>query len=449
MKYNNENIASRKTLSDGSTKITWEGTGIAVTILPRFSQALADNRAGETGGYLLFDPVPSTDGKIPVYVGASGQSGVFERIRQHDRKAPDETIERWLYAITVTGSTNPGESATIDMSMNIEWALHRLFASKEHVSLVNKQNPSGARMLPDVIDDVTNMAEAALEIMRPFADPGQSPRMSRSNHWEQLVTMKIPELPRQPVAPEVADSETKKKTISKVKVSDLIAAGLLDVGDKLIGSLGQEGTAHAVVVDTEGRIELLHVLDSSGELMRGFSNEDTIGNSPSSKELFTPLGKDNPPNGWTFWLVDKPGSPSLSDLQRKIPSPHDQTASASQTDRMYTLKDHPKLFEQPTQGIFEAFESALRSLDARVAMVVKKNYVSYKLQTGFVNVFPLTDGIKLIVNLKFNEVEDPQKLCLDVSSQRQNGEVAIKVSDVASLDYAMTIVRQAFKKQIN
>ena len=79
----------------------------------------------------------------------------------------------------------------------------------------------------------------------------------------------------------------------------------------------------------------------------------------------------------------------------------------------------------------------------------KKLYIAHKLKTNFVDVVPQKAGLRISVNLDFDEVYDPEGICRDVTDLGRwgNGDVEIRFESLDKLDAVMEIIKQAIEKQ--
>ncbi len=116
----------------------------------------------------------------------------------------------------------------------------------------------------------------------------------------------------------------------------------------------------------------------------------------------------------------------------------------------YTIDDHPHLETGPMRDLFEEFRKAVLSLDPCISEEFLKLYVAYKAETNFVDVVPQSKRLRLSLNILFNEIIDPKKLCRDVSGLGRwgNGDVEIGLSSKDEIPYVMGLVRQAFENQM-
>lgn len=116
----------------------------------------------------------------------------------------------------------------------------------------------------------------------------------------------------------------------------------------------------------------------------------------------------------------------------------------------YTLDDHPYLQSGPLRDVFEAFRKQVVALDPCVTEEFLKLYVAYKAETNFVDIVPQAKRLRLSLNMKFPEINDPHGICKDVSGLGRwgNGDVEVGLASLEELPYVIGLVRQAFEKQM-
>ncbi len=115
---------------------------------------------------------------------------------------------------------------------------------------------------------------------------------------------------------------------------------------------------------------------------------------------------------------------------------------------IYTLADHPNL-TGATLELFEHLRKRILNLGSVVREEILKLYIAFKVDTNFVDIVPQRARLQVYLNMKFDQVVDPKKICRDVSGVGAwaNGEVRFAVATVEDLDYAMDLIRQAFDQQ--
>ena len=116
----------------------------------------------------------------------------------------------------------------------------------------------------------------------------------------------------------------------------------------------------------------------------------------------------------------------------------------------YTLVDHPYLEGGITRELFDALRVELLALDECVREEILKLYIAYKAETNFVDVVPQAKRLRLSLNMDFPEIDDPRKLCKDVTGVGRwgNGDVEVFLEKLEDLPYIMGLVRQSLEKQL-
>jgi len=137
-------------------------------------------------------------------------------------------------------------------------------------------------------------------------------------------------------------------------------------------------------------------------------------------------------------------SPKLSD---DILSAYRQKTVETAT---YTIEDHPYLLSPTLRPLFEAFRKEVLALDACVNEEFLKLYVAYKAETNFVDVIPQVKKLRISLNMKFSELNDPKGLCRDITliGRWGNGDVDVGLSSIDELPYVIGLVRQSLEKQL-
>ena len=116
----------------------------------------------------------------------------------------------------------------------------------------------------------------------------------------------------------------------------------------------------------------------------------------------------------------------------------------------YSLAEHPFLASGPARALFEAFRVEALSLNPCVVEEILKLYIAYKAETNFVDIVPRAKSLRLSLNVKFHEIDDPHGLCRDVSGIGRwgNGDVEVRLTSLDELPRVMALVRQSFERQM-
>lgn len=120
-------------------------------------------------------------------------------------------------------------------------------------------------------------------------------------------------------------------------------------------------------------------------------------------------------------------------------------------DVVYNMDYYKNLFSENTLALFEFLDKKIMNLNADVRREYKKLYIAYKLDTNFVDIVPQKNTLFITVNMNFNEVYDPEGLCIDYRAKGKwgNGEVGIHITDTTKIDYVISIISQALNAQLD
>lgn len=116
----------------------------------------------------------------------------------------------------------------------------------------------------------------------------------------------------------------------------------------------------------------------------------------------------------------------------------------------YSLSDHLYLEGTVTRELFDALRAEVLALDECVREVVLKLYIAFKAETNFLDVVPQAKRLRLSLNIDFQEVDDPRKLCKDVTGVGRwgNGNTEVFLDKLEDLSYIMGLVRQSLERQL-
>jgi len=127
-----------------------------------------------------------------------------------------------------------------------------------------------------------------------------------------------------------------------------------------------------------------------------------------------------------------------------------QAKSAEKTTE-YSLSDHEHLHKEDMRALFELLNDEILALDPNVTSEVLKLYIAYKMETNFVDIVPQSSRLRLSLNMKFHELNDPLGLCKDVSNIGRwgNGDVEVGVKTAEDIPYVIGLIRQSLEKQLS
>lgn len=223
----------------------------------------------EPGNYVLLDPV-TPEGKWGCYVGKASPGGVRSRLMTHLRQK-----DHWRRALLMQRDTTHGfNSAQVAW---LEGRLYDLIDAAEDAVISNGNRPSD-ETLPSF--ERAMLEACVLPVSRVLRLLGYDPATADDS------------------ATVVPTVRTRSSRFHGIALADLIGAGLLDAGTRLV-SVNTVWPASSVVT-TAGGIEM------DGK------------NYPTPSAAGSAVKGGAPVNGWDFWAVEEPsGKTTLATLRAR------------------------------------------------------------------------------------------------------------------------------------
>lgn len=113
--------------------------------------------------------------------------------------------------------------------------------------------------------------------------------------------------------------------------------------------------------------------------------------------------------------------------------------------KIYTEEDHLTGYPEEVVELYETYKNAILNLSDDIEIIPKKLYIAFKKNKNIVDIVTLKKGIKMFINLKKGQLDDPKNLMKDVSETGHwgNGHYEVIVNDTKNLEYIMSLVKQA------
>lgn len=130
-----------------------------------------------------------------------------------------------------------------------------------------------------------------------------------------------------------------------------------------------------------------------------------------------------------------------------ISSKENDINKVSNEIKVYTEEDHLQNASDVAKELYSTLKSSILNL-GEVEIKPKKMEIGFYSGNYIADVALQKSGIKLWVNLKRGELDDPKGLTRDVSSKGHwgNGDYEIKMYDDENLEYIMSLIKQSYKK---
>jgi predicted transport protein len=90
------------------------------------------------------------------------------------------------------------------------------------------------------------------------------------------------------------------------------------------------------------------------------------------------------------------------------------------------------------------------ALDPCITEEFRKLYVAYKAETNFVDIEPQARRLRLSLNMRFSEIDDPRGMCKNITDLGRwgNGDVEVRLSRLEDLSYVIGLARQSLEQQL-
>lgn len=114
----------------------------------------------------------------------------------------------------------------------------------------------------------------------------------------------------------------------------------------------------------------------------------------------------------------------------------------------YTLDDFEDLKNRTiTRQLFDTLNIMILKLDSTVHQVINKQYITYKKNKNFVEFIPLKTGLRLLLDIPLNELNDPKELCEDVSDKGRwgTGLTRTYLKEEQDVNYVMDLIKQSYE----
>ncbi len=114
--------------------------------------------------------------------------------------------------------------------------------------------------------------------------------------------------------------------------------------------------------------------------------------------------------------------------------------------KVYAEEDHLQGKNDATVELYEIFKDAILNLGSDIDIKPQKMVIGFTHHGKvFADVLILKSELKLWINLKMGNLDDPKNLSRDVSQIGRwgKGEYEIRVGNTANLEYIMSLVKQA------
>ncbi|MDU9793951.1 DUF262 and DUF1524 domain-containing protein [Helicobacter pylori] len=116
--------------------------------------------------------------------------------------------------------------------------------------------------------------------------------------------------------------------------------------------------------------------------------------------------------------------------------------------KVYDLSSYK--FSSDSRELFDILSKEIKAFDERITEKFNQEYISYMFDKNFVDIVPLKNGLKLYLNMPFNELQDEKNLARDMTNKGHlgNGDIEVKLETKEDIPYCLGLIKQILEKQM-
>lgn len=136
----------------------------------------------------------------------------------------------------------------------------------------------------------------------------------------------------------------------------------------------------------------------------------------------------------------------------KTISKNKDVATVSNELKVISFDDHASYANEHIRDVLSSLREKILNIGSDVTETPKKVYIAYKSSTNFADVQVQKNAIRITLNVKSGELQDPKHLAIDFAKLNKghwgNGDYEVVIKESDELPYAMELVRQAYIRQL-
>lgn len=137
---------------------------------------------------------------------------------------------------------------------------------------------------------------------------------------------------------------------------------------------------------------------------------------------------------------------STSAIIRKSKQDKGKTVRLQKT---YTIDDHLAGFSKEAVDLFQSLREKILALDENIIEEAKAKYIAYKTSTNFTDVHLQQSGVKIYLNVKSGQLNDPRGLARDLTKPKRighwgNGDYEVKLEKESNLEGVFELIKLSY-----
>jgi predicted transport protein len=113
--------------------------------------------------------------------------------------------------------------------------------------------------------------------------------------------------------------------------------------------------------------------------------------------------------------------------------------------KVYSEDDHLAKRTDSVIELYESFKAAILNLSDDIEVQARKDYIAFKKNSNIVDITIQMKGLKMWINLRKGNLDDPKQITRDVSSTGHwgNGDYELTITNTDNIEYIMSLAKQA------
>jgi len=117
--------------------------------------------------------------------------------------------------------------------------------------------------------------------------------------------------------------------------------------------------------------------------------------------------------------------------------------------KTYSIDDHLSEINKQIVNLFQTLREKILSLDESIIEEAKAKYIAYKTSTNFTYIVVKQYGLKIFLNVKSGQLNDPQSLARDLTKPKMighwgNGDYEVKLKRESELEAVFALIKQSY-----
>ncbi|MFH1365989.1 MAG: DUF5655 domain-containing protein [Patescibacteria group bacterium] len=125
-------------------------------------------------------------------------------------------------------------------------------------------------------------------------------------------------------------------------------------------------------------------------------------------------------------------------------------ANVTKEVKVFTIEDHITKGNNDVKSLFEDIREKIFNLGSDIKEFPKKQYIAYKTSSNFADLIIYSKEIRITLNLKSGEINDPKDITTDFTKPHKghwgNGDYEVILKDINDTPYVIFLIEQAYKK---